>query len=414
MLISIVNDYTHAILIDKFRGDWKSKLFLVSSLFVNLGLLFYFKYFNFFIDNINFFFESGIEIKEVLLPIGISFYTFQTMSYTIDVFLGNVKVQKNILTLATYVALFPQLIAGPIVRYSTVEKDLTFRQEDTTKVADGLRRFILGLGKKVLIANQIALAADAIFSQSADDITMIMAWFGSFAYALQIFFDFSGYSDMAIGLGKVFGFTFLENFNYPYLSKSITEFWRRWHMSLGSWFRDYVYIPLGGNQKGLLRWLVNVSIVWIITGFWHGAEWNFILWGVYFGVLLVFEKAFLLNTLMKVPGLNHIVTIALLLVGWVIFRSPSLDYMTIYLKAMFDLSNIGDLKFMITLNIRYLWPYFIAGIILCFPLLKNLFTVMNRKFLSGVIYDIIIFVIFILSVMYLITSTHNPFIYFRF
>ena len=266
MLFSSISDYIHALIIDKYRGTFKSKLALISSIAINLGLLGFFKYSN-----------LGIP-----LPIGISFYTFQTMSYSIDVYRNNVPVQRNLISLATYVTLFPQLVAGPIVRYLDVANDLKYRTHNSDKFYEGVYRFIIGLSKKVILANNLGIIWFNIKSTPSSQLSMLTAWLGIICFTLQIYFDFSGYSDMAIGLGKMFGFTFLENFNFPYISKSITEFWRRWHISLGVWFRDYVYIPLGGNRCSKTRWIINIFIVWFLTGLWHGASYNFILWGLYF------------------------------------------------------------------------------------------------------------------------------------
>ncbi len=277
MIFSTVLDYTCGWLVEKYRGTSKQKIGLLISLFTNLGLLFFFKYTDFFIGTINTVFGTDIAMLNLPLPIGISFYTFQTMSYTIDVYRGDAKVQKNILSFGAYVSLFPQLIAGPIVRYQDVADQLNERTHSFDRFGDGVKRFVTGLGKKVLLANNIGLLWDTISKTEAENLTTLAAWLGIIAFAFQIYFDFSGYSDMAIGLGKMFGFEFLENFNYPYTSKSITKFWRRWHISLGTWFRDYIYIPLGGNRRGLPIQIRNIAIVWILTGFWHGASWNYVL-----------------------------------------------------------------------------------------------------------------------------------------
>ena len=300
MIFSIIFNYLCGLLINRYRKH--DKLFLILAIIGNLLLLFVFKYLDFTIININRLFSSNINSLNLLLPIGISFYTFQAMSYVIDVYKKKVKVQKNIITMGTYVALFPQLIAGPIVRYKDIEKQLSNRTINLNKVSDGIRRFIIGLGKKVIIANNVAVIVDTIFDGNIQNTGALVLIIGTIAYALQIYFDFSGYSDMAIGLGKILGFDFLENFNYPYISKSITEFWRRWHISLSSWFRDYVYIPLGGNRVSKIKWIRNIFIVWFLTGLWHGASWNFILWGLYFAVILLLEKLVLSKYLDKLPS----------------------------------------------------------------------------------------------------------------
>ena len=297
MLASILVAYITGIFADRKRENVSKHGPFLAMLFAiiwNIGLLFFFKYTDFFISNANSMFGFNIKLLGLTLPIGISFYSFQTLSYVIDVYRGEVKAQKNIITLATYVSLFPQLIAGPIVRYQTIENQLNYRKESLGQFADGVKRFAIGLGKKVILANNIGFLFSEISGTPQSELSVTASWIGILAYTFQIYFDFSGYSDMAIGLGKMFGFDFLENFNYPYISKSITDFWRRWHMSLSSWFRDYVYIPLGGNRKGKARQCFNIMVVWFLTGFWHGANWNFMIWGVYFGIILLVEKLFLL------------------------------------------------------------------------------------------------------------------------
>ena len=295
MIFSTVFDYFNGLLIEKYRQKGqlkKTKIVLINSIIINLAILFFFKYTDFFINNINLLLSSNIQTLDLALPIGISFYTFQTMSYTIDVYRGEVKAQKNIISFGAFVVLFPQLVAGPIVRYKTIATQLDERKESQEQFANGVHRFIIGLGKKVLLANNIGLVWEQISSYNIETLSTATAWIGAIAFSFQIYFDFSGYSDMAIGLGKMFGFNFLENFNYPYISKSITEFWRRWHISLGTWFKEYVYFPLGGNRGGKAKQIRNIFIVWGLTGFWHGASWNFVVWGLYFAVLLIFEKCF--------------------------------------------------------------------------------------------------------------------------
>ncbi|MBQ2581381.1 MAG: MBOAT family protein, partial [Ruminococcus sp.] len=323
MIGSTIVAYITGLLADKTkegRKAWVPKVSLIVAVLWNMGLLLFYKYTDFFIINANNIFGFSIKELKLVMPIGISFYSFQTLSYVIDVYRGDVKAQKNYLTLGTYVALFPQLIAGPIVRYKDVAQQLAQRKETLSQFAEGVKRFSIGLGKKVLLANSIGALFDAISNTPQSEMSVTASWLGIIAYTFQIFFDFSGYSDMAIGLGKMFGFDFLENFNYPYISDSITEFWRRWHMSLSSWFRDYVYIPLGGNRKGKFRQCVNIMIVWFLTGFWHGANWNFMIWGVYFGIILLCEKLFLLGALKKIPKvIGHIYALILIVIGWGIF-----------------------------------------------------------------------------------------------
>ena len=301
MIFSTVLDYTCGLTAERFRGTRKAKIALLVSVVVNLSLLGVFKYADFLIATVNSVFGCALPLLGLPLPIGISFYTFQTMSYTIDVYRGDTKAQRNIVSFGAYVSLFPQLIAGPIVRYQTIAEQMDRRTHSSDQFSLGVRRFVCGLAKKVLLANNIGLLWNTISQTDAANLTVLSAWLGLIAFSFQIYFDFSGYSDMAIGLGSMFGFSFCENFNYPYISASVTEFWRRWHISMGTWFRDYVYIPLGGNRCGLAVQLRNIAVVWLLTGFWHGASWNYVLWGVYFGALLIAEKFFLLEKLKKAP-----------------------------------------------------------------------------------------------------------------
>lgn len=418
MFISTLNDYLHALLISKMKAKGNqtgSKLALISSITINLGLLSFYKYSDFIIMNINRVFNTNIDLLNIALPIGISFYTFQTMSYTLDVYLGKVKAQKNLLILSTYVTMFPQLVAGPIVRYSTIERELAVRKESWDDAAEGLKRFIIGLGKKVIIANQMGLMADTVFNLDKSNIGMSLAWAGIIAYTFQIYFDFSGYSDMAIGMGRLFGFRYLENFNYPYISQSITEFWRRWHISLGSFFRDYVYIPLGGNRVNIQRWIINILVVWFLTGLWHGASWNFVLWGLYFALILMAEKFILLRVLNRCPRIiRHMYTIFLIIIGWVIFRSESLIQIMEYLAALFGLYSNNELKDFYNLSLLHLIPYMFIAIIASTPLPNLILKKLNEKLLSGLVYDAFLFTVFLISIMYLVNNTFNPFIYFRF
>lgn len=337
MLFSTLVDYTHGYFIDKYRENKKiAKRFLVSAVVINLGLLGFFKYTGFLTETLNVLPFLNIEPIEIPLPIGISFYTFQTMSYSIDVYRGDAPVQKNIITFGTYVTLFPQLIAGPIVRYQEVAEQLDHRKETIADFTNGVKLFMVGLAKKVLIANQMGLLWDQLRETSQEN-GVLGSWIGICAYAFQIYFDFSGYSDMARGLGNMFGFEFLKNFDYPYISKTITEFWRRWHISLGTWFREYVYIPLGGNRKGTKRMVINLLIVWFLTGLWHGASVNFILWGLYFGVILIIEKLFLMKYLQKLPAaLQHLYSLFLIVIGWVIFYFEDMQLMGQFFNDLFN------------------------------------------------------------------------------
>lgn len=418
MLFSMISNYVIAIIMDRFRqkeNDKMTKVMLWVGVFVNIGLLGFFKYTDFLIGNMNYMFSLTIPLLKISLPIGISFYTFQILSYVIDVYRGNVKVQKNFIVLSTYVTLFPQLIAGPIVRYETVENELETRKETMNDFAVGIRRFIVGLGKKVIISNQVGFIADTIFNLEGSNLGFTLAWVGIIAYTFQIYFDFSGYSDMAIGLGKMFGFNFLENFNYPYIAQSITDFWRRWHISLSSWFKDYVYIPLGGNRVSRNRWYVNIFIVWFLTGMWHGATWNFIVWGLYFGIILVFEKLIGLKILGKMPRIfRHLYAIILIIFGWVIFRCEDLSQIGYYFNALFGLNGNNTIKAFYNLSIAHLWPYLVLAFIGSTPLIGNLIKKMDTKTWSGILLDIGLFGVLAICVLFLVNNSFNPFIYFRF
>lgn len=422
MIFSTVVDYVHGRLVHRFKLKneiGKAKLVVASSMIINLCLLGFFKYSDFFISNINALTGSAIPLLNLALPIGISFYTFQTMSYTIDIYRGEAKLQKNIISFGAYVALFPQLIAGPIVQYKTIATQLESRKETFDQFSYGVIRFMTGLGKKVLLANNIGLLWDQISQFSNDELTVVGAWLGITAFAFQIYFDFSGYSDMAIGLGNMFGFRFLENFNYPYMSKSITEFWRRWHISLGSWFRDYVYIPLGGNRCGLSKQIRNIAIVWLLTGVWHGASWNFIVWGAYFGLLLVIEKFILLKWLNKLPAfVSHIYALLFVWIGWVIFAFDDLSVGINYLKSMFGLNG---LSFTNDQTLYLLLNYAVMLLILIFScthfpkkIAISLFGNYGEKRVTGIAQGIFIVGVFIISVAYLVDASYNPFLYFRF
>ena len=421
MIASTIVAYITGLLADKTkegRKAWVPKASLIVAIFWNMGLLLFFKYTDFFIGNANDIFGLHIKLLGLKLPIGISFYSFQTLSYVIDVYRGDVKAQKNYLTLGTYVALFPQLIAGPIVRYVDVAQQMQKRRETLGNFAEGVRRFSIGLGKKVLLANSIDALFDAICKTPQSDMSVTAAWLGIIAYTFQIYFDFSGYSDMAIGLGKMFGFDFLENFNYPYISDSITEFWRRWHMSLSSWFRDYVYIPLGGNRKGKFRQCVNIMIVWFLTGFWHGANWNFMIWGVYFGVILLCEKLFLLKVLKKLPKvLGHIYALILIVIGWGIFAFDDFKQLGRNFKNMFGISDIALIN---DKAIAWLASYAVTFVILIAastPLIKKLGGLVKKgaPVLYGcVLQPVMVICLLVLCTAYLAGNSFNPFLYFRF
>lgn len=414
LILSCIVNYLSALLISKYRKQ--SKLILIITVIIDLGLLMYFKYTNFFIDNINTLFSTNINAIKVIMPIGISFFTFQTLSYVIDVYTKKVEANKNFITFASYVSLFPQLIAGPIVRYSDVEKELKDRTHSYDLFAHGVRRFTIGLGKKVLIANVMGEMVNVLGNMNnASVLGYILIAIG---FTLQIYFDFSGYSDMAIGLGKMLGFNFLENFNYPFIANSITDFWRRWHISLSSFLKDYVYIPLGGNRVGALKQIRNIFVVWFLTGFWHGAAWNFIIWGLYFGIILVIEKKFLLEFLKKHKVISHIYTMFLVIISFVIFNANSFTEVTLFMKNMFGFNN---LPFMNQETIYYLKSYLtmiiLAGIAST-PLCKNICLKLkeNKKMekIMGLLEIVFVFIVLTIVTAFLIDSSFNPFLYFRF
>ncbi len=423
MIFSTIVDYTHGRMVQKFKDQGKMKkarLVVASSVIINLLLLGFFKYSDFLIGNINSIFNADIPLLNLTLPIGISFYTFQTMSYTIDVYRGQAPVQKNIISFGAYVALFPQLIAGPIVQYKTIANELNHHKETFDGFADGITRFVTGLGKKVLLANNIGLLWDTISATSAGELSVVMAWLGAIAFTFQIYFDFSGYSDMAIGLGKMFGFNFPENFNYPYKSKSITEFWRRWHITLGTWFREYVYIPLGGNRCKVPRQIFNIAIVWCLTGIWHGASWNFMIWGVYFGILLILEKTILKKPLEKLPSVfKHIYTMFLVIISWVIFAFDDLKLIGPYLKTMFGFGGSG---FIDSTTIYTLLSYGIMLVILvlaCTDLPKRLAVKLMERIKKApaipiIVRNVFLVAVLLMSIAYLVNASYNPFLYFRF
>lgn len=408
MIASIFVDYFISINIEKNNKNKKIKILLLAiSIIFNVGILFFFKYINFFIENINSIFNMSLNNVKITLPLGISFYTFQTMSYTIDVFLGKVKAEKNIINFGAFVCLFPQLIAGPIVKYIDISKELKNRDINLDEIQEGIRLFILGLGSKVLIANNIGSLWNEVETMGFNNISTILAWMGIIAFSLQIYFDFNGYSLMAIGLGKILGFNFPNNFNYPYESRSITEFWRRWHITLGQWFKQYVYIPLGGNRLGRARTYFNLFIVWFLTGLWHGASYNFILWGLYFFILICIEKNGLLNLLNKHKLISHIYTIFFILVGWVLFVVIDLNQIINFFKKMF-IFNAGNEWIYYLRN--YIITYTIA-IIFSTSFLKKIY---NKFVKSNIVDTIILITIFLLSIAYLVDSSYNPFLYFRF
>ncbi len=418
MLFTTVVDYTAGMLITKFDDKPKMRtLFMILAVCINLGLLAVFKYSSFLIQNINNLFGTQIYDPQLPLPIGISFYTFQSMSYTIDLYMRNIKVQRNIVSYISYVSLFPQIVAGPIVRYQDIANEIDSRTITTSKVSQGIGIFLLGLGKKVLLANNIGMLWTTVKGMEMSEISTLTAWLGILAFTFQIYFDFSGYSDMAVGLGKMLGFEFPQNFNYPYLSRSISEFWRRWHITLGTWFRCYVYIPLGGNRHGKLKTLRNLLIVWFLTGLWHGASWNFIIWGLYFGIIIIIERVFLGKYLEKLPAvLSTAYSFLLVVIGWVIFETESIPRIFSYLKAMFfgasaGLADSQSLYFLSSYGIMFL-----ICIIASTDYPKKLAERLHNRHpkLVGGISPIYQLALMVASTAYLVFATYNPFLYFRF
>lgn len=418
MLLSILFNYFSGLDIARNLQDKRAaKRSLVFNLIINLAVLGFFKYEGFVLDTLNGILPVHISYHALPLPIGISFYTFQILSYIIDVYRGNVKVQTNLPNFALYVTMFPQLIAGPIVQYADVDEQLASREISRTKFGEGSMYFIRGLAKKVLLANTSGMIFTEVSGLAKGNIAVMTAWLGAFAYMFQIYFDFSGYSDMAIGLGKMFGFEFNMNFNYPYVSKSITEFWRRWHISLSSWFRDYVYIPLGGNRVSKIKHIRNLLIVWLLTGLWHGAAWNFVAWGLYYGVILIIEKYFLSPVLDRLPDVvRHIYSIVLVVIGWVLFFSSSFGQAADYIRVMFGAGAHGfadrESMYLLTSNL-ILWLILIFG---STPLVHFRYEHMlrSKKWNTTIINSVVYAALFIVCIAYLVTETYNPFLYFRF
>ena len=421
MMFSILFNYISGIELERHRQkqeEGKLRLCFWTTVAANLAILGFFKYYGFFILNLNKILPFDIPYKELALPIGTSFYPLQTLSYIIDVYRGKVEVQKNLIYFGTYVTMFPQLIAGPIVRYADVEKQLRSRNINIAKFGDGVLWFLRGLGKKVLLANNIGMVFDTILAMGAGERSVLTAWVGCLAYTMQIYYDFSGYSDMAIGLGKMFGFEFMKNFEYPYISKSITEFWRRWHISLGTWFREYVYIPLGGNRVTVPKHIRNILVVWMLTGFWHGAAWNFMFWGLYYGLLLLVEKYFLHALLEKAPAVfSHIYTMLLVMVGWVFFFAPSMGQAFTYLGNMVGIGGNGLVDgagiYYLTTNLVLFLIMALCATPKVYELFRHFTLADNSVFrLVGTI--LVYLVIFAASTAYLVNVTYNPFLYFRF
>lgn len=408
---------------DEFnKWKFKTKPVLTVMLCFNLGILGIFKYSGFIISNINAMLKLSIPVPEIALPIGISFFTFQGISYVIDVYRKKAKAFKNPMDVGLYISFFPQLIAGPIVRYETIAKELRERSATLDDFSDGIARFIMGIAKKVILANQFALIADKAYSLPTENLSALMAFMGALAYMLQIYFDFSGYSDMAIGLGKLFGFHFSENFNHPYMAKSVSDFWRRWHISLGTWFRDYVYIPLGGSRVSFAKQFRNIAIVWICTGIWHGANWTFITWGIYFGILIIIEKFTGLDKYLEKSFLiGHIYTLIIVFFGWILFRANSISEAYDFIRAMLSLNGDVPVESITMLYLHDNWIVYVMGIMASFPLIsgfkkgyhsleKNSVFAKSLEF----VYVLALGTFFLIATSYLIKGTYNPFIYFNF
>lgn len=414
MLISIAQGYGLGLLVEKFRAQRQGKLFLTLSVVFSLLMLGYFKYADFFLSAFRNLTGLSVPMLSIALPIGISFYTFQILSYVVDVYRGDVRAQRNPIDLALYITMFPQLIAGPIVRYTDVEPQLKVREHTVSGAAEGARRFVLGLAKKILLANLLGELATAV----SDDGTVLGAWLYAIAFMLQIYFDFSAYSDMAIGLGRIFGFRFMENFNYPYCSSSITEFWRRWHISLGSWFRDYLYIPLGGSRVGKGRLLLNLLIVWAATGLWHGAAWNFVLWGLFYAALLIAEKTFLLPFLKRRPIFGHVYTLVFVLLGFILFDAPTLSAVGTRMGALF---GAGTAALSGKVSVYYLRSFAVVLVLALLgatPLPKRVIARVRKSRAGSVTVNVLeplaLTALLLLCTAYLIDGSFNPFLYFRF
>ena len=418
MLFSTISDYVWGRLIEEYRGKDHSRIFLLCSIVINLFILGFFKYADFLLQTVNTVFGTSIPLLKLPLPIGISFYTFQTMSYVIDVYRRDTKAQRNILQFGVYVTMFPQLIAGPILKYHQVERYLQDRRTDLDAISYGAKRFVTGLAKKVLLANNLGLLWKQVTELGNEQMSILMAWLGIAAFALQIYFDFSGYSDMAIGLGAVLGFHFPENFNYPYVATSVKDFWHRWHISLSTWFKEYVYIPLGGNRKGLPRQLFNILVVWMLTGLWHGADWNFVLWGLFFAVFLILEKIFLLKPLQKLPVLSHLYTLLLVAVSFVIFDSAGLSEAAAHLGHMF---GAGGVPLATGEALYYLGSYAVTFIIAVIGATPYPTRWMNRLSegpktgrVLAVAAPVALMALLAVVTAYLVDGSFNPFLYFRF
>ena len=414
MFLSTAIDYTHGMLVERCKkkgNDKGARMAVASSIIFNLALLLFFKYWDFLAGSFQAMGLTFMPVLNIHLPIGISFYTFQTMSYTIDVYRGDTRAQRNIIN---FVTLFPQLIAGPIIKYKDLGDQINERTTSTEKFASGVQIFMVGMAKKVLVANNVGMLWEAYKAMSAGELTVLGAWLGVIAFTFQIYFDFSGYSDMAIGLGRMLGFEFLPNFNYPYISKSITEFWRRWHISLSTWFREYLYIPLGGNRCSKPRWMFNLLVVWAATGIWHGASWNYLIWGLYFFVLLMLEKFFLLKVLSKAPALvGHVYTLFFVVVSWAIFAIEDFSQLGSYLKVMFGLGGVPLMDAKLGYYVTSYLPILLVAAVASTPLGAKLYHKLKTP-AAEVVCTVLVLAGLVVCTAYLVDGTYNPFLYFRF
>ena len=417
MFLSTAIDYTHGMLVERCKkkgNDKGARMAVASSIIFNLALLLFFKYWDFLAGSFQAMGLTFMPVLNIHLPIGISFYTFQTMSYTIDVYRGDTRAQRNIINFGTFVTLFPQLIAGPIIKYKDLGDQINERTTSTEKFASGVQIFMVGMAKKVLVANNVGMLWEAYKAMSAGELTVLGAWLGVIAFTFQIYFDFSGYSDMAIGLGRMLGFEFLPNFNYPYISKSITEFWRRWHISLSTWFREYLYIPLGGNRCSKPRWMFNLLVVWAATGIWHGASWNYLIWGLYFFVLLMLEKFFLLKVLNKAPALvGHVYTLFFVVVSWAIFAIEDFSQLGSYLKVMFGLGGVPLMDAKLGYYVTSYLPILLVAAVASTPLGAKLYHKLKTP-AAEVVCTVLVLAGLVVCTAYLVDGTYNPFLYFRF
>ena len=417
MFLSTAIDYTHGMLVERCKkkgNDKGARMAVATSIIFNLALLLFFKYWDFLAGSLQAMGLTFMPVLNIHLPIGISFYTFQTMSYTIDVYRGDTRAQRNIINFGTFVTLFPQLIAGPIIKYKDLGDQINERTTSTEKFASGVQIFMVGMAKKVLVANNVGMLWEAYKAMSAGELTVLGAWLGVIAFTFQIYFDFSGYSDMAIGLGRMLGFEFLPNFNYPYISKSITEFWRRWHISLSTWFKEYLYIPLGGNRCSKGRWMFNLLVVWAATGIWHGASWNYLIWGLYFFVLLMLEKFFLLKVLDKAPALvGHIYTLFFVVVSWAIFAIEDFSQLGSYLKVMFGLGGVPLMDAKLGYYVTSYLPILLVAAVASTPLGAKLYHKLKTP-AAEVVCTVLVLAGLVVCTAYLVDGTYNPFLYFRF